>query len=167
MMIDIAKYLASSGWTLRSGGARGADTAFEAGAISNNGKKHIYLPQSPFNNHRVGGDNFLLTPDEKRLARNELSFDILTHFDKMKPFAKNAHARNYFQIHGRKPEKKSQMIIYWCEEDGMGQPTGGTRTAVLLAREAGIPDFNLKHKAVALEVLKRCKLPWKAIYEEE
>lgn len=49
LMTDVAKILGQHGWTLRSGGARGADTAFEDGAKGF--KREIYLPWRGFNGH--------------------------------------------------------------------------------------------------------------------
>ena len=48
-MIKIGKELAESRYILRSGGAKGADTAFETGCDLVNGKKEIYLPWKNFN----------------------------------------------------------------------------------------------------------------------
>lgn len=48
IMTDIARFLAETGYTLRSGGASGADTAFESGVLHID-KKEIYLPWSGFN----------------------------------------------------------------------------------------------------------------------
>ncbi len=42
-MTRIASFLESKGYTLFSGGASGADTAFEIG-VSNSGNKKIFLP---------------------------------------------------------------------------------------------------------------------------
>jgi hypothetical protein len=43
IMTDIAKFLSETGYTLRSGGAPGADFCFELG-VSGRAKKEIYLP---------------------------------------------------------------------------------------------------------------------------
>src|SRR4030095_10380993 len=42
----IGSALASIGFTLRSGGARGADQAFEAGSVAAGGATEIYLPRA-------------------------------------------------------------------------------------------------------------------------
>ena len=47
-----ATYLAENGLILRSGGADGADTAFEKGCDFVNGKKEIFLPWQNFNNNK-------------------------------------------------------------------------------------------------------------------
>lgn len=43
LMYRIAKFLAERNWILRSGGAVGADKAFENGCDNVNGKKEIYF----------------------------------------------------------------------------------------------------------------------------
>jgi len=61
MMVSIAQELARRGWLLRSGGSRGADSAFEKGCDLAGGRKEIYLPWRGFN----GSDSPLFeTPDE-------------------------------------------------------------------------------------------------------
>lgn len=40
---QVATKLGKEGWVLRSGAARGADSAFEAGAYAAHGGKEIYL----------------------------------------------------------------------------------------------------------------------------
>ena len=48
-MAELAEELAGKGYTLRSGGAGGADKAFEKGCDAVDGKKEIYLPWEGFN----------------------------------------------------------------------------------------------------------------------
>ena len=43
LFMNIAKYLATKDFTLRSGAANGADSAFEKGCDISNGSKEIYL----------------------------------------------------------------------------------------------------------------------------
>ena len=44
LMREVGAILARDGWMLRSGGAEGADSAFEAGAKSAGGAREIFLP---------------------------------------------------------------------------------------------------------------------------
>ena len=48
-MMKCGAYLANKGYTLRSGGADGADLAFERGCDKYDGIKEIYLPWTGFN----------------------------------------------------------------------------------------------------------------------
>ena len=47
-MVKIGCHLAKMGWTLRSGGAPGADSAFEKGCDLGGGDKQIFLPWKGF-----------------------------------------------------------------------------------------------------------------------
>lgn len=49
VMYKFAQKMALHGAVLRSGGADGADTAFELGCDKQQGKKEIYLPWQGFN----------------------------------------------------------------------------------------------------------------------
>ena len=49
LMTKIGKYLALNGYVLRSGGANGADTAFEIGCDEGKGVKEIFIPPFNFN----------------------------------------------------------------------------------------------------------------------
>lgn len=53
LMEDIAFKLSQDKWILRSGGAEGADTAFEIGALNSFTEvvPEIYIPWLNFNNH--------------------------------------------------------------------------------------------------------------------
>ena len=48
LFTEVAIYLSKQGYILRSGGAKGADQAFERGAA----KKEIYLPWRNFENNK-------------------------------------------------------------------------------------------------------------------
>lgn len=45
IMDRLGAFLAREGWILRSGGARGADSSFEAGCDSASGRKEIFFSQ--------------------------------------------------------------------------------------------------------------------------
>ena len=48
-MSQLANWLAEENWILRSGGANGADTAFELGCDIVQGSKEIFLPEQGYN----------------------------------------------------------------------------------------------------------------------
>jgi predicted Rossmann fold nucleotide-binding protein DprA/Smf involved in DNA uptake len=52
LMVKLGHYLAGRGWVLRSGGAEGADTAFEKGCDQVHGRKEIFLPWKGYNNNK-------------------------------------------------------------------------------------------------------------------
>lgn len=53
LMTRLAGAMEQQGWLLRSGGARGADAAFEAG-VTNPAHRAIFLPDDYFNGRRAG-----------------------------------------------------------------------------------------------------------------
>jgi len=130
LMTRIAEYLYQQGYTLRSGAADGADTAFENGAKE---KKEIYLPWRRFNNSDA---RFVKIPDE--------AYKIAANFhpvwDRLKDYAKNFHARNVMQILGEDLNTPSDFVVCWTKK---GRITGGTGQALRMAIAYEIPIFNL------------------------
>lgn len=129
LMSKIAQKLSEMGYTLRSGGADGADLAFESGAT----KKEIYLPWKGFNDSNSQLYNI---PDEAF----EIASRIHPAWDKLKQGGKKLHARNILQVLGMTLDNPSKFLICWTPK---GKDTGGTRTAIVLAREYNIPIINL------------------------
>lgn len=132
-MTDIAEQLAKSGWLLRSGGADGADLAFEAGADKANGAKEIYLPWKGFN--KSASKLYNPTADAFILAST-----IHPAWDYMNYGPKKLHARNCHQVLGIDLNTPSNLLICWTEG---GKEIGGTATAIKLARQHNIPIINL------------------------
>lgn len=187
-MAKIARTLQLQGFTLRSGGASGADTAFEKGVAQNfdaqkldgssnkdEGNKEIYLPHKNFNEN----SSSLFNPNRKAY---EMAEAIHPHWQKCSKFARNAHARNIHQILGENLNSPSLFVLYWAEEKHKINPitnpinktpkieqtiVGGTATAVKLAKSLRIPTFNLKDPQILKrwnEWVKECeeKSNWKA-----
>lgn len=156
LMEDVGFALASQGWTLRSGGAVGADQAFENGMFRYVGldgpyswtPAEIYLPWSGYENHYKqthGGLNILpsdIKLDDERIAEC-MAMAIHPAWEACKIGAKKMHTRNVYQVLGRTLDKPSKMLIAWTRLDGKGNPKGGTATAINLATENGIQCFNL------------------------
>lgn len=126
----LGSYLART-HTLRSGGARGADSAFEQGCDAANGQKEIYIPWPGFNS-RMG----LFAP--------EGSMDIAMQFHpawhKCTDGAKKLHARNVPQVVGKDLDTPSEFLICWTKH---GKLMGGTALAMRVAIHCRIPIFNL------------------------
>jgi hypothetical protein len=55
--------------------------------------------------------------------------------------AKKLHSRNVLQVLGDKLDTPSKFVLYYAKEKD-GEVAGGTRTAVMLARELDIPTLN-------------------------
>jgi hypothetical protein len=137
-MESIAKHLSKDKLILRSGGAPGADSAFEQGSHSS--LKEIYLPWELFNNNKSS----LTSPDPKAF---EIAKQVHPCWNKCSGAAKKLHARNVHQILGKDLNSPVSFVIYWAEtKNGLVQ--GGTATAVHLAKNLNIPTHNLKEKTI-------------------
>lgn len=141
-MVKIGQALAREGWTLRSGGAEGADTAFEEGCTQANGKKDIYIAWEGFNG-RYSRDGYLLSANYTTLkAAEELASQIHPAWDSCTRGAKALHTRNIFQVMGSTLNIPSRFVVYWAPMK-KGVVQGGTATAVHFAKSGGIECFNL------------------------
>lgn len=128
-------------WTLRSGGADGADSAFEKGCDGVDGKKEIYLPWKQFNSNQ--SDLYVVDSDSLQLAAQ-----YHPHWTSLKPFAKSLMARNGYQVLGSTLNDPVSFVICWTR-DGVERGadttrhTGGTGQAIRIASDYHIPVFNL------------------------
>ena len=130
MMTDLAKTYREEGYILRSGGARGADSAFEKGAGD---QKEIFLPWKRFMEHP--SPFFTPTKEAWRLApKFHPAWDRLT-----RP-AKLLHARNVHQILGRDLKTPVEFVSCWTPG---GALIGGTATAIRIANAYDIRVINL------------------------
>ena len=128
----VARYLATQGVVLRSGGADGADKAFEIGCDMVNGKKEVYIPWKNFNNST---SNLVLS--DKRAV--EMAKKYHPQWSILSQGAKKLQARNCHQVLGKDLATPSNFIICWTE-DGKGH--GGTGQALRIARDYNIPYFD-------------------------
>lgn len=142
-VLDIMRFLADKledeGWLLRSGGASGADSAFESG-VKNPSNKCIYLPGPSFNGKTPGNGCFdsttlpgwnhaLLTVDEFHPSPWMLS-----------DFVRKLMARNAMQVFGPTMERPADMIIAWTLN---GEIIGGTGQTLRMAEGCGVTVHNL------------------------
>lgn len=147
---NIATQLAKDGWLLRSGGAQGADKAFESGIGDEIGLNEIIIPKNGFEgkHDNDGYVNFGNATQEIKNQCDALISIIHPVWDRLPRWMKNLHARNAMQILGPNLDKPVKFVLYWAPEDEYGIATGGTRTAVVLADRLGIPTFNMLHDSV-------------------
>jgi hypothetical protein len=139
-MQKISSRLSELGFTLRSGGAKGADSAFEKGAT----RKDIYLPAPGYNGNK--SPNTEPTTEAYRLAE-------LLHpaWGRLDPFIKKLMARNCHQILGFDLRSPVDFVVCFTP-DGVEKArdrtskTGGTGLAIELADHFKIPIFNLKNR---------------------
>lgn len=131
-MTKIAKILAKKGYVLRSGGAAGADSAFERGAGS---LKEIWLPAKGFNKNAS-----TLTPSPEAFV---MAKKYHPAWGSCNDFARKLHARNCHQIMGSDLKTPVDFVICWTK-GGKGQ--GGTGQALRTAKGEGkgnIPVYDL------------------------
>jgi hypothetical protein len=119
-MTKFAQDMEKLGLFMRSGGARGADTAFGKG-VSSNAMKKIYRPEHA-------------TPEALELAAT-----IHPAWHRCDEYVRKLHARNCFQVLGGDLRTPSAFVACWTKDGG---PTGGTGQAIRLATRHKIPVFN-------------------------
>lgn len=138
-MSELSYNLRINGWWLRSGGAQGADEAFESNAGEH---KEIFTANSNI-------------PDKAF----EIAKEIHPAWYHCSPYAKRLHARNMMQILGQNLDSPVEFVVCWtpdgCESVTMRTfSTGGTGQAIALADELDIPIFNLKNVGRHDELIK-------------
>lgn len=131
---QLSFWLGARGWALRSGGAGGADSAFEQGATQAGGAREIYLPWRGFNGS--ASPLFSLANDA---AAAQIAERIHPAWDRLSQGARKLHARNIYQVLGMNLATPSKFLLCWTPD---ALDKGGTRTAIVLAREHAIPVFN-------------------------
>lgn len=131
----LAARLEHQGYILRSGGAIGADTAFENG-VTDPDNTDIYLPWKDFNNN---------TSDKHEVC--DKAMEIAAHYhpawDRCNRVARLFHGRNSYQVLGDDLNTPSEFVFCWSPN------SGGTEQALRIARDYGIPIFNMHDHRVA------------------
>jgi hypothetical protein len=136
VMTDIAKFLYTEQYILRSGGAPGADTYFENGVTDDN-YKEIYLARKG----DFGNKSKLFGVSEEAL---NMAKKIHPAWNSRGMTANNGkgrelHARNCYQVLGLNLDNPSNFLLCWTED---GNDIGGSRTAIILAKMKKIPILN-------------------------
>lgn len=155
LMRQMAALLYMEGWTLRSGGAPGADTAFEGGAspFGDYSRCEIFLPWEGFE-HR--DDNMVRRTEPQREAY-EIAAQFHPVWDKLTSGGKRLHARNVHQILGYDVTDPQLTRFVMCWTRG-GTGAGGTGQALRIARHYSVPIFDLADPRVRERVARRCQL---------
>lgn len=117
-------------YTLRSGGACGADLMFE---ITHSGIKEIYLPWKDFNDNK---SMLFIIPD----AAFELAKTYHPTWDKLSMPVKRLMARNCMQVLGKDLNSPSEFLVCWTPK---GKMIGGTSQALRVAIDKKITIYNL------------------------
>lgn len=138
MMAKIAHCLDENGFTLRSGGAEGADTAFDKWSLN----KRLYLPWQGWN----GRYSHMERPSE---AAFEVASKLHPAWDKLSYTHRALHARNVHQVMGDDLNTPSSFVLCWTPDGATGSTTyhtGGTGQAIRTASAYRVPVYNLCKK---------------------
>jgi len=133
MMTVYASKLAGKGYVLRSGGANGADAAFELGCDLVDGEKEIYLPWRGFMGNSSPLHNVSLPAlnEAKRFHPN---------WSRLNDAGRRLMGRNAYQVLGANLSvtDKVDFILFWTED---GKASGGTGQALRMAKYYEIPAY--------------------------
>ena len=138
IMSRTATILSQNGYVLRSGGASGADTAFEKGSTSS----EVYLPWTKFN----GNCSHLIVTD----AAIAMAAEYHPLWDRLPRTVRMLMGRNCHQILGMNLNAPVKFVLCYtpdgCESSrNRTSKTGGTGLAISVADAHKIPIFNLKN----------------------
>ncbi len=124
-MEEIAKKLEKKSYILRSGGAKGADSAFERG-VSNPKNKEIFRP--------ADCEPWCLEMVAKYVPSNR------PPLERMQPYIQNLLGRNMKQLLGNDGKTPVEFVVCYTED---GKDSGGTGYAIRAAKDNNIPIYNL------------------------
>ncbi|MCK9429366.1 MAG: hypothetical protein M0R17_05140 [Candidatus Omnitrophica bacterium] len=169
-MTEIGMYFGRNNITLRSGGASGADMAFELGCATIKGPKQIFFPWRKFNGRDSYECNNMCLSDKLLNIKSATAYAIKVwslrnmpvSWNSLKDTTKLMMIRNSFQIMGPLMNSPTDLVICYTPD---GQASGGTGQAIAMAdfitkskkTDIIIPIINLqqeKHLSVIKEVLK-------------
>lgn len=128
-MTELATWLEGRGLVLRTGGAEGADTAFEVGCTEHD----LFLPWPRY----AGKWSENSTPSEEA---KELASKVHWNWDNCSPAVKKLHGRNAEILLSRTLDHPVKFVVCWTED---GKEKGGTGIGIRIARQHKIPIFNL------------------------
>lgn len=150
LMREYSRIMALKGWSFRSGGADGADTAFLDGwwdareGDSCIPEGEIYLPWNGFNDFTIGDHCCVLVTDKEIICRvQEILKLVHPAYDKLTRGPLALHTRNVFQVLGKDLMTPSKGVVAYAKTDSKGNPMGGTATAIKIALMHNIPVRNL------------------------
>ncbi len=138
MMRAAASLLAEGGWTLRTGGAEGADRTFFDGAHASHGAIELFLPWPTF---WLPLSYVNVTLHQRpTAAAYEIAKRYHPNWSNLRRGPRSLHARNAHVVLGAELNDPVRFILCWTPE-GNGQ--GGTGQALRMAPNYGIPVIDL------------------------
>lgn len=171
LMTKIAKAIEERGGKGRSGGAGGADLAFERG-FTDPANIAVYHPWKGFLPKDMTEDDVTAYLGRKRpsagpgapimlgSAVEARAMEMAAHYhpawDRCSQGAKRLHTRNMPQVLGETLEAKASLVVAWTVD---GKATGGTGQALRIAADLGVPVANLKNLDERRELLSALGIP--------
>lgn len=171
-MTAIAEALEARGFTLRSGFAANADTAFELGTAVDE-LREIFAPWKGFGanpdskwdkprwdqirawetrtGRRFRPAKALLFTGELRKKAEALAAQFHGNWDRLSSGPKSLHTRNMGQVLGPNLDTPSRFLVCYTVD---GKASGGTGQAIRTADAYGIPVLNLHDEAVCAEIVR-------------
>ena len=132
-MYSLAGKLANIGYVLRSGGAIGADQAFEDGAAFAKSDHEIYLPAM------------------SSKAAEEIAAQYHPAWDRCNSYVRKLHGRNALILLGAHLDKPVDFVVCWTPG---GARRGGTGQSIRMAEGLGIRVINLALSEFPKGILK-------------
>ena len=161
-MYKIAKELESLGYVGQSGGAPGADKAFEGANQPWEKEDGTIAGTKEFTKSKANVTKWARYSDGKNTSSKFVVFKASDSNDKVRNIAKeihpkkqdlsdkdglDLHARNTFQVFGKNLDTPVDFVLFYAEEQKDSiRPKGGTGQAVEMARLKGIPTINMADK---------------------
>lgn len=150
LIIKLGYKLAKLGYTLRSGGADGADKCFETGCDMIEGPKEIFVPWKGFNKSKSK-----LTPSGIHFTKASTLHPV---WNNLTPAVQKLHARNTMQVLGQDLNSPVEFVVCWTPDgaetiEAVTKETGGTGLAIRLAAQNNITIYNIANQE-SLQALK-------------
>lgn len=140
LIYQISKKLDKMGFLLRSGGANGADSAFEQFST----RKEIFLPWDGFNGRQHDGESYFDYLQCPGWSVAKASVDVFHPSpENLSKSGRSLMARNALQILGGDCKTLTNVVICWTKN---GKEVGGTSQAIRIARHKNVPILNLGDK---------------------
>lgn len=148
----LGEEFAKRGYWLRSGGADGADSAFEKGCKLFSGKSEIYLPWQGFNGK--GSKKSEIYEYYNIEEATSLAKKYHPCWDNLSFGGKALMTRNSYQILGLDLQTPSSFVVCYTKD---GKGGGGTGQALRIAKDYGIKicDFGRFPKEQAMDAAKQ------------
>lgn len=153
LLIAIGFKLAKKGYILRSGGAKGSDSAFQTGVLSYcatlplddfTSRAYIYTPWVGFLNGLPSIDLIKYKVPVFTEKHKQLVTEIHPAPGSLTLSTLKLHMRNLNQVMGDNLDSPSKFLICCSDPSNDGLVSGGTRTAVVYAKMNNIPVYNLR-----------------------